>query len=241
MSIILQRTQSIERTLSAERKSSIERALVGFILGRFGRDYMLIARSDGKSGALFARLLRECYSMRKNGIIRLDVRQAIWKLPTQCICLMCNIIGSNLIVLMCGDVVDLMDRDNSNGAREFAHLMHGFTTRIKKSICINPITRANCIHMTLSNIGGDIIDNDDNNQYMGPCAIPIGTYAIESIIAIMAGIRRVGLDAFNNFVREYDAECMLHIAQMACMRVWNCDYIVTQDNACATIDSRVVN
>jgi hypothetical protein len=213
----------------------VQRAMVEIVLGRYGRNYMLIVRNDGSCGNKFMQLKRECCELRKIGIIHANTRHTIWKLPQQCVCLLCNIIGSNLIIPMCGDVVDLMNRDNAVRACEFARSMNGFTIHVKKTLYIQPINAHGYpVYINLSN-------TEPKNDKDISVAIPSGTYDIESIIAIMAGIRRVNHDVFDIFAREHNIEYMTNLARAACMRVWDCDYVVnlTQESACATTDSRV--
>lgn len=126
----------------------VNEALVDLILERANRKnsrYNCIRRLDGADGELFDLVLRRCFAQYVVCAIARNVREIIWSLRMECICLLCNIVGEALIMPMCGDVVDLLisvgrdesPRDYCELAQKFIDAMNGFTVTISSDVTVS--------------------------------------------------------------------------------------------------------
>jgi len=176
--------------------SRVNIALAQRIMGNVDLDYKAIVCEDGHNGKLFDEVYRECYArVAKCKWVSNETICKIMRMPPECACLICNIIGTSLVVPICVLVTRFMIAPTSDArfACLFASVMNGSTIRIAHD------------HDIVTVMGDAIV-------------LFSGNYTIPALIAILAGAMwREGIDeiAFRKFaISTSEYETIYHIRKL---------------------------
>lgn len=156
--------------ISIQRKYAIVRervhnALVQRMVGNFG-NYNILAREDGYNGKIFCETLKECREKAaKREWVSNETMCKIIQMSPECVCLICHIVGSSLMIPLCIMLTRFMcvPYADSRHAIILANIMDESTVRVTHDHCI------------VSSTGDSIM-------------LPRGNYTATSLIAIMSGL-----------------------------------------------------